>query len=540
LDLVRSEGPEIRTVLAQPKRVALLAYLAVARPTGFHRRDRLLAMFWPDAEDERARASLSRAIYFLRRELGDDVIVNRGDDEISLNPDRLWCDAAAFESHLDRGQAREALELYRGDLLPGFFTSDANGFEAWLEGERARLRDLASEGAWRLADAEKSAGNVSLAAHWANRAVTLAPFREEGVRRLLVLLDASGDRAAAVRAYEQFASHVSKELELAPAPETIALIEEIRSRSRSTILTPLQGHDEARTAIAEAAEVFQPPSVQRPRVVRRWLTGVALAAVIVAPAILLARELLGQLDADRVFVARFANLTGDANFDALGRIAADQIIQSVASTGLVEVATPDVDSFQTDVARSALDAAPQAGRQHRAGIVVSGEIHRESERLRIQAWITDVAGSRVAWAVPGITARPDLLQDALDEVTARATGAVAALTTPRFATWFSRSVITAEVRGVSGIRPGCRVPASSETPGRVGTPAASGGDRLHFCHRQTAARAGVRRDLRGAGRGFDRRRVERRAREPDAAPATLAGLDDFLEERRSRWRISGA
>jgi hypothetical protein len=120
LDLVRSEGPEIRTVLAQPKRVALLAYLAVARPTGFHRRDRLLAMFWPDAEDERARASLSRAIYFLRRELGDDVIVNRGDDEISLNPDRVWCDAAAFESHLDRGQAREALELYRGDLLPGF------------------------------------------------------------------------------------------------------------------------------------------------------------------------------------------------------------------------------------------------------------------------------------------------------------------------------------------------------------------------------------------------------------------------------------
>jgi DNA-binding SARP family transcriptional activator len=82
LDLVRSEGPEIRTVLAQPKRVALLAYLAVARPTGFHRRDRLLAMFWPDAEDERARASTQSRHLFLRRELGDDVIVNAGDDEI--------------------------------------------------------------------------------------------------------------------------------------------------------------------------------------------------------------------------------------------------------------------------------------------------------------------------------------------------------------------------------------------------------------------------------------------------------------------------
>jgi hypothetical protein len=131
------------------------------------------------------------------------------------------------------------------------------------------------------------------------------------------LLDAYRDRAAAVQAYEQFASHVSKELELAPAPETIALIEEIRSRSRSTIATPVQVHNGTRTAIPEPATVFTSPSVQRPRVARRWLTGLAAAAVIAAPAILLARELLGQLDADRVFVARFANLTGDPNFDAL-------------------------------------------------------------------------------------------------------------------------------------------------------------------------------------------------------------------------------
>ena len=252
-----------------------------------------------------------------------------------------------------------------------------------------------------------------------------------------MLLDASGDRAAAVQAYEQFASHVSKELELAPAPETIALIDEIRSRSRSTIATPFPLHDGTRTAISEPAAVFTSPAVQRPRVARRWLTGLAAAAVIVAPAVLLARELFGQLDADRVFVARFANLTGDPNLDALGRLAADQIIQSVASTGLVEVAAPDAaDSTREGPVGPQLDVATEAGRQHRAGIVVSGEIHNEDGRLRVQARITDVAGSRVAWAVPGIVARPDLLQDAIDEVTARTTGAVAALTSPRFATWF--------------------------------------------------------------------------------------------------------
>ena len=37
LDLRGPEGRELHTLLAQPKRVALLAYLCVARPRGFHR-----------------------------------------------------------------------------------------------------------------------------------------------------------------------------------------------------------------------------------------------------------------------------------------------------------------------------------------------------------------------------------------------------------------------------------------------------------------------------------------------------------------------
>ena len=35
LDLRGSDGEELRTILAQPKRVALLAYLALATPRGF-------------------------------------------------------------------------------------------------------------------------------------------------------------------------------------------------------------------------------------------------------------------------------------------------------------------------------------------------------------------------------------------------------------------------------------------------------------------------------------------------------------------------
>ena len=69
IDLRRDDGSEIRAVLAQPKRLALLVHLAVNGRSGSVTRDHLLALFWPDHDDERARAALSRAIYFLRREL---------------------------------------------------------------------------------------------------------------------------------------------------------------------------------------------------------------------------------------------------------------------------------------------------------------------------------------------------------------------------------------------------------------------------------------------------------------------------------------
>ena len=56
LDLRRTDGPELHSLLAQPKRIALLAYLCVASPRGFHRRDTLLGLFWPDADQTHANS----------------------------------------------------------------------------------------------------------------------------------------------------------------------------------------------------------------------------------------------------------------------------------------------------------------------------------------------------------------------------------------------------------------------------------------------------------------------------------------------------
>ncbi len=238
LDLRTSNGAELRAILAQPRRFALLAYLAAASPRGFHRRDAILALFWPDQEQSRARASLNRALYFLRRELGDGILVSRGDEEIGLDTSRFCCDVADLEDALEKGQWRDALELYRGDLLPGFFVSDAAGFEDWLERERTRLRAGVSDAAWTCAEQAERASDFTLAAHWARRSLELAPFHEAAVRRLLSLLDRAGDRAGAAHAYDRFAHEIAAELDLAPSPETRALIDTIRARTEKRAEPP--------------------------------------------------------------------------------------------------------------------------------------------------------------------------------------------------------------------------------------------------------------------------------------------------------------
>lgn len=148
LDLRTPEGVEIRSVLAQPKRVALLAYLAVQGGGGFHRRDTLLPLFWPEADTERAHRALRQSLHFLRQSLGEGVIVSRGDEEVGIDPARLCCDATKFARALESGSYAQAVELYRGDLLQGFFISGAPDFEQWLDSERTRLRERATGAAW--------------------------------------------------------------------------------------------------------------------------------------------------------------------------------------------------------------------------------------------------------------------------------------------------------------------------------------------------------------------------------------------------------
>ncbi len=233
LRLSASDERDLGSLVRQPKRTALLAYLAAAVPRGFQRRDSLLALFWPELDDAHARAALNQALYVLRNALGEQAIVTRGDGEVGLNDEVVVSDVARFETALDERRPAEALALYHGDLLEGVFVSDAPAFERWLDTERGRLRQRASEGAWALAEEGATEGDAVEAGRWARRATALLPAADEaGVRRLMSFLCRLGDRAAALRAYDGFAARLKDEYELEPSAETQALALTLREEGR--------------------------------------------------------------------------------------------------------------------------------------------------------------------------------------------------------------------------------------------------------------------------------------------------------------------
>src|SRR5881396_4162278 len=233
LSLTGADGRDVRALLGQPRRLALLAYLAAASPQGFHRRDTLLALFWPELDQEHARAALRQALHVVRDALGADAITSRGDEEIGLDFAEVSCDVPAFERALRNGQLEEALDLYRGALLEGFFISDAPEFERWLETGRARLQQAAAGAARALAERSESDNDLTRAVRWTRRSTELAPSDEGLVRLLMALLDRQGNRAGALEAYGVFARRVAAEYEAEPAAETRALVAAVRARVRA-------------------------------------------------------------------------------------------------------------------------------------------------------------------------------------------------------------------------------------------------------------------------------------------------------------------
>ena len=280
---ISKDGSSVDSVATQPRRVALLGYLVLEGRGRFIRRDTLLGVFWPELDQESARQALRQALYVLRRALGEDAIVSRGTEELAIDSASLVCDATVFLNAVHAGDDASAMNAYRGDLLPGFFIEEAPEFDRWLEAQRAELRVAASRSALRLAERARESGDAAGELSWLRRALRHASTDESIARAIVSALHRTGNRAEAVRAYEEFEASLRSEWSLEPSPETVAFVEAIRNdrtpRPPSPLVAPPLAAGSARPQSRERA-----PSLRRarPLVVSAAALGVLVVGALLA------------------------------------------------------------------------------------------------------------------------------------------------------------------------------------------------------------------------------------------------------------------
>jgi DNA-binding SARP family transcriptional activator len=218
-------------VLSQSKVVATLAYLALAPRGRQQRRDKIVGLLWPELDQEHARAALRKSLHVLRGALGDGVIQSRGDEELILAPNTLWCDVASFREACDKGELVHALKDHERELMPGFHLPECSDFDMWLEDQRHSIQERRAAAAWALAERFEMDKKKTEAGQWAREAVKYSGTDERVLRRTMTMLDRLGDRAGALRVYAEFARRLKTEYNAEPSAESKKLAESIRAGS---------------------------------------------------------------------------------------------------------------------------------------------------------------------------------------------------------------------------------------------------------------------------------------------------------------------
>ncbi|HEU5042196.1 MAG TPA: BTAD domain-containing putative transcriptional regulator, partial [Gemmatimonadales bacterium] len=221
---VERSGTPVAGRAARGHRLALLALLARGRPLS---RDKLLALLWPESDNDRGRRLLSDTLYLLRGAFGEDILLGAADD-LRLNPERVTSDVAEFERLLDGHQPEPGVRLYAGPFLDGFHLSDSVSFEEWRDAERARLAERHASALEMLAEISEAGNEWGRAVGWWRRIAATEPGNGRIALRLMRALEAAGDRAGALQHARVHEALLREEFDAAPHPEVVSLADRLR------------------------------------------------------------------------------------------------------------------------------------------------------------------------------------------------------------------------------------------------------------------------------------------------------------------------
>lgn len=350
LSVSRDDQRLVAPAATQPRRLAILATVASAGDLGISR-DRLQALFWPDADEAIARRALTQALYGLRTGIDDEQLL-LGVQELRLNREIAACDIAEYLDAIAGGELERAAALYQGPFLDGFRVAGAADFNRRVDEQRAEFAKRQESLLVRLAARASSRGECDRAVEWWRQRAAMDRFDARVAEAYMRALVAAGDTVGAIRYARVHAQLVEQEFGTPVSPAVRALMDTLQAaeepqrpapvlvpastRAELPAITPAASAPAASATAASAPAVETPvapapavatasvpptPVPAAPRAPRRLFVGAAVAAVGVAAVLSLwsARRVggVGMDDAE----------LGSLRVSAPRRIAADAMFE---------------------------------------------------------------------------------------------------------------------------------------------------------------------------------------------------------------------
>lgn len=248
-------------------KVRALLVLLTMETNVVHRRDALMAMFWPELRQEAAQSNLRQTMYRLRKAVPFAAVRSNATVEtavpllladrftVQINPAAdIKVDALTFRQLIGqvkehkhqairdcpecRQRLEEAVTLYCDDFLLDLYLADNNRFENWVSALRAELRQDALLALNDLSQAFLDSSQFEEAEPMARRQLQLDPWRESAYRQLMLLLAQSGRKAEALAQFDVCRRQLDEELMTVPSAETLALYERIKAGELDSTVRP--------------------------------------------------------------------------------------------------------------------------------------------------------------------------------------------------------------------------------------------------------------------------------------------------------------
>ncbi len=404
------EGPDgpLTGRVAQRRRLAALALLAMSPRLGLSR-EKLAAMLWPESEGDRARHLLSDTVYVINRALGGEVVTAAA-DELHLRLDRFACDARDFEDAVERGALDDAVRMYTGPFLDGFFVEGGEELERWSAAERERLQDLHGRALERLAAERAERGDLRGTIECWRRLAVADPFNSRVACQLADALNRSGDRAGALQQLQGHISTLDQELGIPPPEDVASLVRTLR-----TARTPHEPEDATVSAVPAPTQVpapLQTPASKAPPIVPSApprarasarmpllaVVGAVIALILLVSGIRLfwprSTVAVTTTSLQSVAVLPFADLSASRDQEYFSDGIAEEL-----STRLARISGLKVAARTSAFAFKGTDADAKAiGRALNVDALLEGSVRQAEGRVRIAVRLVDARAGYQLWA----------------------------------------------------------------------------------------------------------------------------------------------